>query len=105
MLLFYQVQFDLADLDSQTDLCYLVQEKMLKTILTNIVQSRRYSGTDIFRTVPLLQQGQDIQIRGRFVSFPKQSSPLDVEDCFKELLRQQSYAIKNQLGHPKPPIT
>ena len=29
---------------------------------------------------------------------------LDVEDCSEELLRQQSYAIKNQLGHPKPPI-
>jgi len=28
---------------------------------------------------------------------------LDVEDCSEELLRQQSYAIKNQLGHPKPP--
>ena len=27
---------------------------------------------------------------------------LDVEDCSEELLRQQSYAIKNQLGHPKP---
>ena len=25
---------------------------------------------------------------------------LDVEDCSEELLRQQSYAIKNQLGHP-----
>ena len=28
---------------------------------------------------------------------------LDVEDCSEELLRQQSYAIENQLGHPKPP--
>ena len=28
---------------------------------------------------------------------------LDVEDCSEKLLRQQSYAIKNQLGHPKPP--
>ena len=28
---------------------------------------------------------------------------LYVEDCFEELPRQQSYAIKNQLGHPKPP--
>ena len=28
---------------------------------------------------------------------------LDVEDCSEELLRHQSYAIKNQLGHPKPP--
>ena len=28
---------------------------------------------------------------------------LDVEDCSEELLRQQSYAIKNKLGHPKPP--
>ena len=28
---------------------------------------------------------------------------LDVEDCSEELLRQLSYAIKNQLGHPKPP--
>ena len=28
---------------------------------------------------------------------------LDVEDCSEELIRQQSYAIKNQLGHPKPP--
>ena len=28
---------------------------------------------------------------------------LDVEDCSEELLRQQSYVIKNQLGHPKPP--
>ena len=28
---------------------------------------------------------------------------LDVEECSEELLRQQSYAIKNQLGHPKPP--
>ena len=28
---------------------------------------------------------------------------LDVEDCSEELLRQQSYAIKKQLGHPKPP--
>ena len=27
---------------------------------------------------------------------------LDVEDCSEELLRQQSYAIKNQLGHPRP---
>ena len=27
---------------------------------------------------------------------------LDVEDCSKELLRQQSNAIKNKLGHPKP---
>ena len=27
----------------------------------------------------------------------------DVVDCSEELLRQQSYAIKNQLGHPKPP--
>ena len=26
---------------------------------------------------------------------------LDVEVCSEELLRQQSYAIKNQLGHPK----
>ena len=26
---------------------------------------------------------------------------LYVEDCFEELPRQQSYAIKNQLGHPK----
>ena len=26
---------------------------------------------------------------------------LHVEDCSEELLRQQSYAIKNQLGHPK----
>ena len=25
----------------------------------------------------------------------------DVEDCSEELLRQLSYAIKNQLGHPK----
>ena len=31
------------------------------------------------------------------------STPLDVEDCSEELPRQQSYAIKNQLGHPKPP--
>ena len=29
---------------------------------------------------------------------------LDVEECSEELLRQQSYAIKNQLGHPKPPL-
>ena len=28
---------------------------------------------------------------------------LNVEDCFEELLRQQSYAIKNQLRHLKPP--
>ena len=28
---------------------------------------------------------------------------LDVEDCSEELLRQQSYAIKKQLGHPKLP--
>ena len=28
---------------------------------------------------------------------------LDVENCSKELLPQQSFAIKNQLGHPKPP--
>ena len=28
---------------------------------------------------------------------------LHVEDCSEELLRQQSYVIKNQLGHPKPP--
>ena len=28
---------------------------------------------------------------------------LDVEDCSEELIRQQSYVIKNQLGHPKPP--
>ena len=27
---------------------------------------------------------------------------LDVEDCSEELLRQQSYAIKTKLGHPKP---
>ena len=27
---------------------------------------------------------------------------LHVEDCSEELLRQKSYAIKNQLGHPKP---
>ena len=27
---------------------------------------------------------------------------LGVEDCSEELARQQSYAIKNQLGHPKP---
>ena len=25
------------------------------------------------------------------------------KDCSEELLRQQSCAIKNQLGHPKPP--
>ena len=25
---------------------------------------------------------------------------LHVEDCSEELLRQQSYALKNQLGHP-----
>ena len=30
---------------------------------------------------------------------------LDVEDWSEELLRLQSYAIKNQLGHPKPPTT
>ena len=29
--------------------------------------------------------------------------PLDVEDCSEKLLCQQSYAIKNQLGHAKPP--
>ena len=29
---------------------------------------------------------------------------LDVEGCSEELLRQQSYAIKNQIGHQKPPI-
>ena len=29
---------------------------------------------------------------------------LDVEDCSGELFRQQSYAIKNQFGHPKPPV-
>ena len=28
---------------------------------------------------------------------------LDVEEYSEELLCQQSYAIKNQLGHPKPP--
>ena len=28
---------------------------------------------------------------------------LDVEDCSGELLRQQAYAIKNQLGHPQAP--
>ena len=28
---------------------------------------------------------------------------LHVEDCSEELLRQQSFAIKNQLGHQKPP--
>ena len=28
---------------------------------------------------------------------------LDVEDCSEELLRQLSFAIKNQLGHSKPP--
>ena len=28
---------------------------------------------------------------------------LDVEEWSEELLRQLSYAIKNQLGHPKPP--
>ena len=27
---------------------------------------------------------------------------LDVEDFSEELLRQQSYVMKNQLGHPKP---
>ena len=27
---------------------------------------------------------------------------LDVENCSEKLLPQQSYAIKNQLGHPKP---
>ena len=27
---------------------------------------------------------------------------LNVEDCSEELLPQQSYAMKNQLGHPKP---
>ena len=26
--------------------------------------------------------------------------PLDVEDCFKVLLRQQYYVMKNKLGHP-----
>ena len=26
----------------------------------------------------------------------------EVVDCSEELLRQRSYAIKNQLGHPKP---
>ena len=30
---------------------------------------------------------------------------LDIEDCSEELLRQQSYVIKNQLGHPKHPTT
>ena len=30
---------------------------------------------------------------------------LDVEDCSEELLRQQSYDIKKQLGHPKPPTS
>ena len=30
---------------------------------------------------------------------------LDIEDCSEELVRQPSYAIKNQLGHPKPPTT
>ena len=29
---------------------------------------------------------------------------LDVEDCSEELLRQQSYAIKNQLGQQSPPM-
>ena len=29
---------------------------------------------------------------------------LDVEDCSEELLRQLSYAIKNQLGHPYLPL-
>ena len=28
---------------------------------------------------------------------------LHVEDCSEDLLCQQSYAIKNQLGHPKHP--
>ena len=31
-----------------------------------------------------------------------QGSPFDIEDCSEELLRQQSYAVNNQLGHPKP---
>ena len=30
-----------------------------------------------------------------------QGCQLDVEDYSEELLRQQSYAIKNQIGHPK----
>ena len=40
--------------------------KMLKTILTNIAQTRRYYSGQIFRTVPLQQQGEDIKLRGRF---------------------------------------
>ena len=34
---------------------------------------------------------------------PGRVGHLDVEDCSEELVRQQSYAIKNQFGHPKPP--
>ena len=30
---------------------------------------------------------------------------LDVENCSEELLRQQSYGIKNQLWHLKPPFS
>ena len=49
---------------------------MLKTILTNIAQTRRYSSGQIFRTVPLQQQGEDIKLRGRFASFPELFSHL-----------------------------
>ena len=48
----------------------------------------------------------DINIQGGIIKINIASTRLvhlDVEDWSEELLRQQSYAIKNQLGHQKPP--
>ena len=40
--------------------------------------------------------GSDVEFKANYVH-------LDVEDCSEKLLRQQSYAKRNQLGYPKPP--
>ena len=40
---------------------------------------------------------------GAFRSDWSRLGHLHVEECSEELLRHQSYAIKNQLWHPKPP--
>ena len=49
----------------------------------------------------------DTKVRARLQEYSHWSSSnkarLSLVESFKVLLRQQSYAIKNQLGHPKPP--
>ena len=64
----------------------------------DVVLSHEGAGEDGLQSVV----ESEVRMTERGAWFSSDYVHLHVEDCSEELLRQQSYAIKNQLGHPKP---